>query len=170
MSQPSPSSPEPLGNPVDEDAATVLVKLKEIASHDGVAGVAVWCLQCLQHPDAEIRVWSAEALDESVQPASSEASGLIDWTQARIAPYGSATAGTVWQSAVSKKRASDDPLLADQLYWTVKILGRLDSEDPDTRQDVRGVINQITLLEVADDDSALLAVVERARRAAAKLA
>ncbi len=73
--------------------------LRQIATHDGVQGLAVRCVELAGSHDDEVRLWAAEALETAVSPRAEEAAAL-----ARLLDR------------------SDD---GEIVYWAATLLGRL---------------------------------------------
>ncbi len=111
--------------------------LQEIASQEIVSGVTRQCLELLAHDDSEVRVWAAEALESAAQPAATETQPLIEWLEKLIEQQATAARKAfVWPSASqsepsTKSKPGEDlamSLLADQLYWTATMIGRIGAE------------------------------------------
>lgn len=108
--------------------------LQEIASQEDVSGVTRRCLELLAHDDSQVRVWAAEALESAAQPAVDETPSLTQWLEKLIDQQAaSARKAFVWPSAsqpaeVQQPKPDEDlstSLLADQLYWTATMIGRI---------------------------------------------
>ena len=158
MSNPQSNGSEsgPLPEISTSESSKILAVLKDIASRDAVPGVAVWCLRCLKHSDEEVRQWASEAIAESVMPSSDETSDLIDFSNKLTQR---------WQ-----ENASDEASVGtDPLFFTVKILGRLDTSDAETRRSVHEALSQIASLESPSESSPLYNAVQRAKRESERL-
>lgn len=119
------------GLQVDQETDTILKTLQGIASHDSVSGVAIGCLQLLQHDEEEIRSWAAECLSSSVQPDANEKTGLIEFLRRTTDVPSSVDSSPTPQT------------LADQMYWATTLVGRLALGD-DEKPLIRELLNQVT--------------------------
>jgi len=122
------------------DTEDLLSSLGELSSQENVPGVARVCLELLAHEDSEVRVWAAEALESSAAPGAEETEGLAGWLEKLLDQQSAAMKKPfAWPSSektpekppTDKKTSADvdaamaDSLLADQLYWTATMLGRI---------------------------------------------
>lgn len=122
------------------DPNELLAVLEELSSQEGVAGVAQVCLRLLAHDDSQVRVWAAEALESAAQPDGGETNELTLWLNQLLDQQAAAAKKPfVWPTASNahqpQKKASSGPdeelvasLLADQLYWTATMLGRIGAD------------------------------------------
>lgn len=62
------------GNSVDDKVDA----LRQISWEEGVTGLTVAVVRLAEDRDEEVRMWSAEALESSVQPDPSEVGALVD--------------------------------------------------------------------------------------------
>lgn len=94
----------------------ILARLQEIASQDSVSGVAVRCLDLLDHADDEVSRWAAECLSGSVAPREQESPELVEFLAVAI------------ERSRTNLTAKAHRCLADQLYWGVTLIGRLGTQ------------------------------------------
>lgn len=139
MTNPPDSSDHDWKQKLDPSLATelLLAELADLANQEDVPGVARACLELLNHRDSQVRVWAAEALESSAAPAGDETESLIDWL-GKLLDQQSASAkkAFVWPGAeptsAAKSSSTDDELadslLADQLYWTATMIGRIGTD------------------------------------------
>lgn len=125
MTEPSEHFITEFQNTSDENV--LLDGLKDIASRPAVGGVAVRCLQLLNHENAEVRDWAVECLSESVQPATDETDAIFAITKRLLEPNVSSIA----VDATASDDASDH---VDTLYWCVTLIGRFEWEGLENRQ------------------------------------
>ncbi len=112
------SSPEDWTDRLDpaRQSGELSPALQKLASRESVQGVTRRCLELLDHDDSEVRLWAGEVLESIVQPEASEAETLTQWLTELLER----------QSAGVKE--PDATLLADQLYWTATMIGRIGAE------------------------------------------
>ncbi|MCM2372584.1 hypothetical protein [Aporhodopirellula aestuarii] len=112
--------------------------LQDLASQEDVSGIARKCLELLAHEDSEIRIWAAEALESSALPDASETEELTQWLEHLLAQQANAAKKPfAWPGTPAAEAAKASPkpdeelaasLLADQLYWTATMLGRIGAD------------------------------------------
>lgn len=122
------------------DPEELLAALEELSRQEDVSGATLACLQLLAHDDSEVRVWAAEALESSAQPDGNETNELTQWLEklldqqatAAKKPFAWPTTGGGQSRPPATKITPDEELaaslLADQLYWTATMLGRIGAE------------------------------------------
>ncbi|MBB3204504.1 uncharacterized protein (UPF0147 family) [Rhodopirellula rubra] len=133
MSEPNPENE--WTRQLDEATGTnqLLPILQDLASQEDVRGIARRCLELLAHKESEIRVWAAEALESAARPDAVETEELTQWLAGLLDQQAAVTKKPfVWPGAEKPaepaKKPEDDlaiSLLADQLYWTATMLGRI---------------------------------------------
>ncbi len=84
---------------------------------ESVSGVTRRCLELLGHDDSEVRLWASESLESVVQPAPDEAESLTAWLDQLIERQ-----AVVARGSTADLDASE---LADQMYWTATMIGRI---------------------------------------------
>lgn len=123
--------------------------LQELASQESVSGVTRRCLELLDHDDSEVRLWASESLESVVQPEANETDTLTQWLEQLLDRQA---------AGVKEPNAT---LLADQLYWTATMIGRIGA-------DAAGADPMLARLEQLSDDpdaSAFHTAAARAGRA-----
>ncbi len=101
----------------DRSASEISADLQELALQESVSGVTRRCLELLGHDVSEVRLWASEALESVVQPEPAEATSLVAWLDELID-----------RQAVAARESTADldaSELADQMYWTATMLGRI---------------------------------------------
>lgn len=113
------SPPQEWANRLDpsNNAGNLLSALQELSSQDSVSGVTRRCLELLGHDDSEVRLWTSEALESSVQPGPDEVASLTSLLELLIQRR------AVWAKAIVTDLESSE--LADQMYWTATMIGRI---------------------------------------------
>lgn len=98
-------------------ANEISAALQALSSQSSVSGVSRRCLELLGHDSSDVRLWASEALESAVQPAPDEAASLIELLDQLIQR----------QASVAKAAGADleSSELADQLYWTATMIGRM---------------------------------------------
>ncbi|TWT56557.1 hypothetical protein [Allorhodopirellula solitaria] len=155
MPNPTPSPAEDWANRLDpvHQAADLSAALQELATEDSVSGITRRCLELLDHDDSEVRLWTSESLESAVQPTADETKSLNELLSDLLARQAAGTQG------------ADAPLLADQLYWTATMIGRIGTAaaaaDP--------ALARLEALSDVPDATAYHAAAARAGRSRAKL-
>jgi hypothetical protein len=153
-------------------ASELIELLQEIAAQENISGVTRQCLELLAHDDSEVRVWAAEALESAAQPGAAETQPLTEWLEKLIEQQATAARKAfVWPSASQPTQAKQNKpneqlatsLLADQLYWTATMIGRIGAEAA-TADPILARLEELKNHPGAADFHAAAARAERVRR------